>query len=516
MLSAVVEILKVAIDKADADLVDSSFYTTVYINRQRVIKTISNDIYTYLEAANKANPAIVLPDKSWIDNETKYGVDKYLKKDEYLSIFVGHGGTAIHVDFDKDKFTEIYFYAPGYGTKAGKSTTPAHTATMTALCQKVMNDFYDSVTGLKGSGISKTQFKKKVRSSDFDANLHRKPTTRAAAGTLLNLKGGGTEEYNEAGREKMEELISEDDFRRGANPTRYAQLYNLLKEEVNKDFFNQLNLGTEAAMDLENFKRSFRIKVDYLPISLQNQASTHDKKELKKLAAKHHYAISQNLIDAIKREGIDFKGSPTYREWATGNLPANLVKQIKFATDKRRKGTKLTKKGGLDLRVKANRDLMNKIVQFHKKENTKFDNRKSVRVKKSRKSGKTVASKAKSQGARVNKAKGGVRTGASPLALRELLNEALPNVVRSKMTGPPTLQYRTGRFANSARVENVTVGPRGGIGIDYTYMRNPYETFEPGNKQGSTYRDPKRLIGQSIREIATGILGRAPHSIRRT
>ena len=164
---------------------------------------------------------------------------------------------------------------------------------------------------------------------------------------------------------------------------------------------------------------------------------------------------------------------------------------------------------------------MNKNVTIedfrgHKKENTKFDNRKSVRVKKSRKSGKTVASKAKSQGARVNKAKGGVRTGASPLALRELLNEALPNVVRSKMTGPPTLQYRTGRFSNSARVENVTVGPRGGIGIDYTYMRNPYETFEPGNKQGSTYRDPKRLIGQSIREIATGILGRAPHSIRRT
>ena len=78
MLSAVVEILKVAIDKADADLVDSSFYTTVYINRQRVIKTISHDIYTYLEAANKANPAVTLPDKSWIDNETKYGVDKYL------------------------------------------------------------------------------------------------------------------------------------------------------------------------------------------------------------------------------------------------------------------------------------------------------------------------------------------------------------------------------------------------------------------------------------------------------
>ena len=147
---------------------------------------------------------------------------------------------------------------------------------------------------------------------------------------MLNLKGGGTEEYNEAGRAKMEELISEDDFRRGANPTRYAELYTLLKEEVNKDFFNQLNLATEAAMGLEEFKRNFRIKVDYLPISLQNQAETHDKRKLKELARDHHYTISQNLIDAIKREGIDFKGSPTYREWATGNLPANLVKQIKF------------------------------------------------------------------------------------------------------------------------------------------------------------------------------------------
>ncbi len=47
-------------------------------------------------------------------------------------------------------------------------------------------------------------------------------------------------------------------------------------------------------------------------------------------------------------------------------------------------------------------------------------------------------------------------------------------------------------------------------------MRDPYETFEPGNKQGSTYRDPKKLIGSSIREIATGILGRQPHTIRRT
>ena len=107
-----------------------------------------------------------------------------------------------------------------------------------------------------------------------------------------------------------------------------------------------------------------------------------------------------------------------------------------------------------------------------------------------------------------------VHTAQSPIALRNLLNEALPEMVASKMT-QPALQFRTGRFANSARVENITIGPRGGTHIDYTYMRDPYETFEPGNKQGSTTRDPRKIIGASIRELATSILGRQPSTLRR-
>ena len=76
--------------------------------------------------------------------------------------------------------------------------------------------------------------------------------------------------------------------------------------------------------------------------------------------------------------------------------------------------------------------------------------------------------------------------------------------------GSPALNYRTGRFANSAEVTDVLVGPKGGLqSIDYTYMRNPYETFEPGGKkQGSIQRDPKKLIGGTIRELAIGMLQR--------
>jgi hypothetical protein len=33
-------------------------------------------------------------------------------------------------------------------------------------------------------------------------------------------------------------------------------------------------------------------------------------------------------------------------------------------------------------------------------------------------------------------------------------------------------------------------------------MKSPYQVFEPGFMRGSAQRDPKKLIGSSIRELA--------------
>ncbi len=99
-----------------------------------------------------------------------------------------------------------------------------------------------------------------------------------------------------------------------------------------------------------------------------------------------------------------------------------------------------------------------------------------------------------------------MQLGTNPLALESILEKMLPKVVASKMTAP-ALVYRTGRFAESAAPVDVMIGPRGGIHIDYTYARDPYETFEPGNRQGSTYRDPRKIIGSSVREIAQSMVG---------
>ena len=97
--------------------------------------------------------------------------------------------------------------------------------------------------------------------------------------------------------------------------------------------------------------------------------------------------------------------------------------------------------------------------------------------------------------------------GGNPLALKEIINAQLPKELLKQM-GSPALNNRTGRFRQSAQVTNVMMGPRGGVHLEYSYMKNPYATFEPGGRQGSTARDPRRLIGATVREIAQEIMGK--------
>jgi hypothetical protein len=67
---------------------------------------------------------------------------------------------------------------------------------------------------------------------------------------------------------------------------------------------------------------------------------------------------------------------------------------------------------------------------------------------------------------------------------------------------PPALQFRTGRLASSAKVTKMSFTREGQLTAFYTYMKRPYQTFERGHKQGNEFRDPRRLINKSIREVA--------------
>lgn len=84
-----------------------------------------------------------------------------------------------------------------------------------------------------------------------------------------------------------------------------------------------------------------------------------------------------------------------------------------------------------------------------------------------------------------------------------IMNSRINDVVAKNM-GPPRLENRTGTFAGSVRVTDVTETRQGHPSIGYTYRKDPYQVFEAssGTRFSSSARDPRPLIDASIREIA--------------
>lgn len=88
-----------------------------------------------------------------------------------------------------------------------------------------------------------------------------------------------------------------------------------------------------------------------------------------------------------------------------------------------------------------------------------------------------------------------------PFAMISVFNKELPASLQRNMNSP-RLNYVTGRFADSVSVTNVISTTKGYPSFSYTYDKYPYQTFEPGYRQGSQERDPRKLIDSSMREIA--------------
>ena len=94
--------------------------------------------------------------------------------------------------------------------------------------------------------------------------------------------------------------------------------------------------------------------------------------------------------------------------------------------------------------------------------------------------------------------------------LLAILNSQIQDVVSANMgdgTRKDILNYRTGRFASTINIDHLTQSRDGLISVFYSYMKNPYATFSDGGKQQRPKtRDPKLLIGKSIRDIASQVV----------
>lgn len=205
--------------------------------------------------------------------------------------------------------------------------------------------------------------------------------------------------------------------------------------------------------------------------------------------------VQEKTLDFIERnrlthpfDMLKLKGSPSAIDHAVAESPKIIV------------GNMFPHRTRPDMRLKVNKALF-AVGKQPKKTATKLIGAKTAKGRHRRKIGRKglppVASQSKVDG----------KAGQNPIALRNLLNEVLPKAIAMQMISPK-LQFRTGRFANSVRVENISSGPRGGnTMIETTYRKDPYETFAKGGKKYTFNRDPERLIKSTVRGIATGIIG---------
>jgi hypothetical protein len=135
-------------------------------------------------------------------------------------------------------------------------------------------------------------------------------------------------------------------------------------------------------------------------------------------------------------------------------------------------------------------------------------------------SNKSLINKAKSLKAKVKSVKKDpkavvVQQGLADLtnlvSLQSLLDAQLVQRVKDNMgsgSSRDVLNLRSGRLAESAKVERLSESRAGMITAFYSYMKNPYATFSQGGRQQSPRsRDPKALISKSIREIAATQVG---------
>ena len=513
MIEFVEKMLLDAIDAADASKVDSTFETEVIVDGDYLKAEIEDAVKDFL-----GGTAVTMPSDSDIRNAVSSAWRKQFTQGKYIKHFRNIGGNLLDVQFISGRRTRILFRPGGFGKMPVKPTGSVqnfnktlniHKNTMGFLMGQVYKRIHKELKFKKGrsSVMSQNKFTKGMRKTKRFAGLHsgKDRTTTALGGTMLNLKGDA--DYKERGEAKLNDLMDESKFAKAFAGTNFNENYEAVHKEFTKQFLNHYNIAHFSHLSLEDFNKEFKVHIDYEDVTRNPLSKDYDKGALKRFIRNKNLKLTAELKRKLRKAGIDHKTSPSFREWASKNIPASITKRIEKSLNT--KNVKMTKTGGLDMRFKANQKLMSQIVEYKKTEKKKGKtkapkptvSRKRARGQSRVNLAAVGARMAKRKGSRVDKV-----VGDNPLALATLINRALPEMVASKMTSP-ALNYRTGRFSRSAEVKNVTVGPRGGTSIEYTYMKDPYQTFEPGNAQGSTFRDPRKIIGESIRQIAQGIVG---------
>ena len=245
-----------------------------------------------------------------------------------------------------------------------------------------------------------------------------------------------------------------------------SDIWDIIKA-INATF---ITTGTKSGSQATNvsLKEGIRVAIDVLP-RFKNPRGAEDY-DFENLRDK----IEEAVTAYIKRQNIEkMPGSPSIEQNAKDITTYMLLKELS-------KSTNAKVAGGI------------KAPKGRKKKNVKEDKKGKP---------KTYAGSTKKAGAAKRAIK---RDRSSIVNLIGVLSDKIENTVAKNMKAP-ALVYRSGDFARSVEITDVTMTPQGFPSVGYTYDKYPYQTFEPGYAQGSPERDPRKLIDASIREIAMGL-----------
>jgi len=414
-------------------------------------------------------------DKNW----TKAAIDASLAKvginpNEYKEA-VSQAVNAFHEEVIRkgsklktiEKVTETGI--AGKGRTIANSVLPAARKEARKVLQKAIGNLP------QGEGTRELQFSH----GEFGINKKGMQTPITTTGTmkglhLLNLLN--SEKFAKAFEGQSGRGLQADKFLREA-------ILVDLEEFYSKELYWNINLSaTPGAKITDTYEVYAGIKKQELPLEYDFPFD-RDKKIQKRINDRFQETIEKTLR---KNMGTYFKASKM--ESSSKNADRYKLALLKTVVNELDNipGSRITSN------VKELKDLSSR------KKTPVISNEGRGRVVKRRKISKASSKKVKSQP---------TSTAVNVLKLKNLINAMLPEALLAQME-LPRLRNRTGRFRSSAQVTDIRIGPRGGTEIDYTYQLNPYQTFEPGGAQGSVNRDPRALIGGTIREIAQELMGK--------
>lgn len=422
-----------------------------------------------LTLQNKFDESLIISDIAMADKPKAEQLVNELKK--YLNPEGGGGPIKNKITIKGPGIFEVY--SPGYPYQAGDPLTAKVSPKSTRykyLTAVVYNQSGDIIGILApsfsaaGTAIIKEFFNKKIKQylEDYSKKYNSQTTTEMAFDLGHIVDRFDSRMATTPLVEKTRSILKEvNDILRDPNFVGNRATLNSYTAGIYA-LYNKLKDRSSYAPAVQ-----FNIDKDFQPVLLQLEANiviVQDRYENQRIYADQ---LEKPLADYIINEATRF------------NFSRNLVEEISY-------------------RVKAGLEGI-KIVPTKSKAKSSEPSRKT----KTFSGGLTVG---KSSAPKISNIKAIPASSVNITLLLESINRNLQEQIKKNMgkgDRKDVLNYRTGRFAQSVKIERMSESRQGRITAFYSYMKNPYATFSRGGRQERPYtRDPKLLISKSIRELA--------------